>query len=77
MYRAKQAEGSGRTDWVVMGPCSCVFYYNDECGCLRCEGFAVVLVADGRTQHAAQALARDLTDGKVQRPFNPPRIVNS
>jgi len=76
MYRAKQAEGSGRTDWMVMGPCSCVGYYDDECGCLRCKGFAVVLIADGLTKAEAQALARDLTNGKVQRPFNPPRMSN-
>ena len=74
MYRAKQAEGFGRTDWVVTGPCDCVLRYNDECGCLRCEGFAVIVIADGLTRSEAIELATRLTNGLEMRPFNPPRI---
>lgn len=73
MYYAKQAEGHGRTDWVVMGPCSCVARYHDECGCLRCEGMAEIVRFDGLTESEALDYADRLNAGTFT-PFNPPRV---
>jgi hypothetical protein len=78
MYYAKQADGYGRTDWVVMGPCSCrehkwVGHCIDVGECLRCEGAEKICRFDGLTRSEAINYAEQLNNGTFV-PFNPPRV---
>lgn len=63
-YKAKAATGSGRTDWVVTGPCDCaedpIDLSEDAYDCVRCDGHKRVVVKMDMTEGEALALAAKL-----------------
>ena len=83
MYRARQASGHNRTDWVVKGPCECASRWPDEqdwiddgCpDCPYCDGTGTVVVVDDLDQGTALMFAEIWNHNEKRVPFNPPRIT--